>query len=365
MSHALTKNLHKASFSIVAAWLTSRAIVLITMWLTHTFATDHYREFTSQGFRLWDAGWYQQIITVGYEQVGQESFRFFPGFVLIGRLVTQFLGGNEVWASLLVANVFSLITFLLLYQLIVSEGGSARRAKRTVWVFSVFPASFVLIWGYAESMFLTFTLLFFLSLRKQNWKVAAIFACMAGLTRPTGALLFFAAISASGFSLWRGNLKERAEQLLACLGGPLGVAIFLLWSNSRTSENWLPFTVQREFRGGFIDPFRRVWSGFSEILNLEADAFHVLVALFFLVLLVVIWKRLPRQYFWYSFVTFVVSVSAENLNSLERYLMTAFPFVMALVILSEGKRSEKLIYPISALGLTGLTAISFLGIYVP
>ena len=107
---------------------------------------------------------------------------------------------------------------------------------------------------------------------------------MAGLTRPTGALLFFAAISAPGFSLWRGDLKERAEQLLTCLGGPLGVAIFLLWSNSRTSENWLPFTVQREFRGGFIDPFRRVWSGFSEILNLEADAFHILVALAFLVL---------------------------------------------------------------------------------
>ncbi len=365
MSFSQTKKFNNYLGSVFLAWGFSRLLVFATMWLTDLFASNEASEFTSQGFRIWDAGWYQQLMSVGYNPLGEEAFRFFPGFVLLGGLVKPLIGGNVVWASVLIANFFSLIMFVTLYRLVIVENGSPNLAKRTVWILALFPTAFVLVWGYAESLFITLTLIVFLALKNKNWKMVTLFTCLAGLTRPTGALLAVAVATAPGFSVIRTNFKTRFKCLAACLGGPLGVFVFLLWSNSQNTESWVPFTVQEELRGGFVDPVRRAITGVKEIIDLDPDGLHVLVAFGLSLLLVVIWRNLPRHYFFYALLSLIVATSAENLNSLERYAMTAFPFVMALAIFSERKHIQKMIYPISAICLVALTAASFMGKYVP
>ncbi len=365
MNLSKTKKSDSYLVSVFLAWFISRFIVIATMWFADLFALNEEREFTSQGFQLWDAGWYQQLISVGYNQLGEEAFRFFPGFVFFGKLLKPLVGGDAVWASVLIANLFSLITFIFLYRLVIAENGSPNRAKRTVWLLALSPAAFVLVWGYAESFFIALTLIVFLALKKQNWKMVALFTCLAGLTRPTGALLSIAVVAAPGFSVIRNGFKNRFECLVASFGGPIGVLIFLLWSNSQNEKNWIPFTVQKELRGGFVDPIRRFISGVKEIVELDSDGLHVLVALGLALLLVTVWRNLPRHYFSYALVSLLVATSAENLNSLERYAMTAFPFVMALAIFSERKHIKRMIYPVSAVCLVVLTSASFMGHYVP
>ena len=365
MKFAQTERFNKDLVSVFFAWFVSRVVVVATMWITDLFASSETREFSSQGFRLWDAGWYQQLISGTYAELGEEAFRFFPGFVLLGRLVQPVVGGDEVLASVLIANLFSLCMFVILYRLVVAETGNATRAKITVWILALFPASFVLVWGYAESLFITLTLVVFFALKKQNWKTAALFACLAGLTRPTGALIAVAVATAPGFWNMTSNFKGRFERLMALMGGPLGVLAFLLWSNSQNEKKWVPFTVQEEFRGGFVDPVRRLISGVREVFALDPDGLHVIFAFSFLLLLMVVWKNLPRHYFFYALISLLVAVSAENLNSLERYVMAAFPYVIALAIFIDKKQIQKVAYPLSAICLVACTVASATGRYVP
>ena len=365
MKFTQTRRFHKDLISVFFAWFTSRIVVVATMWITNLFASSEAREFSSQGFRLWDAGWYQQLISGTYAELGEEAFRFFPGFVLLGRLVKPLLGGDEVLASVLIANLFSLCMFAVLYRLVIVETGNVARAKITVWMLALFPTAFVLVWGYAESLFITLTLVVFLALKKQNWKIAALVAFLAGLTRPTGALIAVAVVTAPGFWNMTSGFKARVERLVAFTGGPLGVMVFLLWSNSQNEKKWVPFTVQEEFRGGFVDPVRRLISGAKEIFALDPDGLHVLFAFSFFLLLVVVWKNFPRHYFFYAFVSLLVAVSAENLNSLERYVMAAFPFVMALAVFIDKKKFQKVVYPLSAVCLVACTVASVTGRYVP
>jgi len=365
MKFTKTKRFDRDFISVFLAWFISRIVVVLTMWITDLFGSSETREFSSQGFRLWDAGWYQQLISGTYTELGEEAFRFFPGFVLLGRLAKPLLGGDEVLASVLIANLFSLCMFAALYRLVVVETGNATRAKMSVWILALFPSAFVLVWGYAESLFITLTLIVFVALKKQNWKVVALFACLAGLTRPTGALIAVAVATAPGFWNTASNFKGRIERLIAFTGGPLGVLAFLLWSNAQSGKKWVPFTVQEEFRGGFVDPVRRLISGVREIFSLDPDGLHVLFAFSFFLLLIVVWKNLPRHYFFYAFISLLVAVSAENLNSLERYVMAAFPYVIALAIFIDKKQIQKLAYPLSAVCLVACTVASATGRYVP
>ena len=360
-----TKRFDKNLISVFFAWFFSRIVIVVTMWITDLFASSETREFSSQGFRLWDAGWYQQLISGTYTELGEEAFRFFPGFVLLGRLVKPLLGGDEVLASVLISNLFSLCMFAVLYRLVVAETGNATRAKMTVWILALFPAAFVLVWGYAESLFITLTLFVFFALKKKNWKMVTFFSCLAGLTRPTGALIAVAVATAPGFWNTASGFKGRVERLAAFLGGPLGVMAFLLWSNSQNEKKWVPFTVQEEFRGGFVDPVRRLISGVREIFALDPDGLHVIFAFSFFLLLIVIWKNLPRHYFFYAFISLLVAVSAENLNSLERYVMAAFPFVVALAIFIDKKQLQKVAYPLLTVCLVACTVASATGRYVP
>ena len=60
---------------------------------------------------------------------------------------------------------------------------------------------------------------------------------------------------------------------------------------------------------------------------------HVAWAAGFVVLLVVVARRLPSSYAWYCGATLLVALSAHNLDSLERYVMSSFPFVIGLALL--------------------------------
>ena len=90
---------------------------------------------------------------------------------------------------MLVANVASLITLLAIKKLVLVESNNEELAKRSVWLLSVFPSSFVLTWAYAESLFLALSIFCFLALRKGQWKIVIFCSFAAALVRPTGLLL--------------------------------------------------------------------------------------------------------------------------------------------------------------------------------
>jgi uncharacterized membrane protein YjdF len=92
---------------------------------------------------------------------------------------------------------------------------------------------------------------------------------------------------------------------------------------------------------------------------------HFLWALLFLVLLVVVFRTLPRSYAVYCSVTLVLGLSASNLDSFERYCIGAFPFLIALAVCTRPREAERAALTLSAVGLFGYSLLAFFGSSVP
>ncbi len=92
---------------------------------------------------------------------------------------------------------------------------------------------------------------------------------------------------------------------------------------------------------------------------------HLAWAAGFVVLLVVVARKLPASYTWYCAATLLVALSAKNLDSLERYVMSSFPFVIGLAILAKREEAERTVLVLAALGMAGYAVVFFLGLGAP
>ena len=92
---------------------------------------------------------------------------------------------------------------------------------------------------------------------------------------------------------------------------------------------------------------------------------HFVWALVFLALLVVVARRLPASYTAFTAVTLFVGLSAENLDSFERYAMGAFPLILALALVTSRPTIERVASTLAAGGLVGYATLTFFGVTVP
>jgi hypothetical protein len=351
-------------------WIVARFLVLAGL-VVATVAVDKLTPGQrpiqlDQRLLAWDASWYANIADKGYQALPTEAIRFFPLFPLLGRVVSVPLLGHVGAAMLLVANGLALVAGALAYRLLRTEGADDAAARRGAWFFALFPSSFVLVWGYAEPLMLTASVACFLALRRQRWGWAAAFGAAAALSRPLGVLLVVPAAIEASRSLHGCAGRERLARLLAVAGPALGTASFLLWSRIVFHDFWLPFSSQADFRGE-ANPISRLASGISELTGSEAlgDGLHLPYALGLLTLLYLAYRLLPLSYGAYATVVMLAALSADNLNSLERYGLNAFPLVLALALVTKDEIIERLGMLSCAGGILALAALASMGAYVP
>jgi len=84
-----------------------------------------------------------------------------------------------------------------------------------------------------------------------------------------------------------------------------------------------------------------------------------------LAMLVVCWRRLPAPYTLFAAGVLVVALSGSNLDSFERYAMSAFPLSMAAAFLLDRPQLERTVLTLLAAGLAGYALLAFLNISVP
>jgi hypothetical protein len=84
-----------------------------------------------------------------------------------------------------------------------------------------------------------------------------------------------------------------------------------------------------------------------------------------LVLLVVCWRRLPASYTVFAAAVMAVAVAGSNLDSFERYALSAFPLSIGAALLLRGPRVERVVMTLLAAGLAGYALLAFLNISVP
>jgi len=355
----------------VVSWLAARVAVLGALGLSRFITTELGAQATggrtASGLLGWDASWYDRITALGYADLPSEALRFFPLLPLLARVPDLFLPSGL--AVLLVANVAALGAAVLLERLVGLETGDAGMAARAVWFLALFPSAFVLVMGYAESLFLVAVIAGMLALRTQRWWWAAAAGLAAGLARPLGVVFALPALIEVLRDRRGATGREGAARVAAVASPVLGAALYLAWVGWRFGDALLPLQVQQEAgrRGGVVDPVSRIVQAGRELASGDAlgSGLHLPWALLFIVLVGVCFRRWPVSYGAFAAVLVVVALSASNLDSLERYGLGAFPLVLATASLTRHPSVERFALTAAAATMVSYATLAFLGAYVP
>ncbi len=362
-----------------ALWpfLAARVVVVAALATAHLVVDRLHPEHPGAAFRVhqgllgWDAGWYASIAAHGYPMTNHGALRFFPLLPLVARLLSVLPGLSTGAAVVVVANVSTFGATALLVLLVRRETGDEALARRTIWLLSLAPPAFTFVMGYAEGPLLLLVVGCFVALRwpgGPRWWWVAAFGYFAAFTRPLGVLVALAVAVELVRSWVQARARDRAWAT-AALAAPLaGMGTFLAWSKARFGDALLPLKVQTQagHHGGLSDPFITLAHDVSGAFHGHVGtALHVPWVLVALGLLVLCWLRLPACYSLFATAVVAVALSGTNLDSFERYALSAFPLVWAASLLTASRRVERVVLPLAAAGLFGYALLAFLNISVP
>jgi hypothetical protein len=168
--------------------------------------------------------------------------------------------------------------------------------------------------------------------------------------------------------VWRSTqTPERALGITAVLSPFVATGAYLIWVGQNFGDSWLPFTVQNSLRGTSANPITRVWDGLTQMFGTErfGDGLHIPFAIVFVVLLVLTFRWWAVSYGVFAAIVLAAALGADNLNSLERYGLNAFPLALTLAIVAKNPKFDRVIVTVLAGGVVALTALSWTGAYVP
>ena len=316
------------------------------------------------GLLGWDADWYVRIVRAGYEHLPWEAMRFFPLLPVTASVLRPLLGARV--AVLLVVNAAALVAGLLLVRLAKIERGDDALAARAGWLLALLPPAFVLTMGYAEALFVCFAVATFVGLRRERFWWAAAAGVLAGLSRPLGVLLVVPAVIEA---VRAGRRVPAIQRVVAALAPAAGMGAYFAWSWLAFGDALRPVTAQQAFdrRGGFENPIGRLIEAARQLAGGTdlGSGLHLPWAVGFLVLLVVVFRRWPVSYGAFAAAILLVALSADNLDSLERYGLSAFPLVLALADVLRRRWAETAAIALCGAGLVTYATLAFLGAYVP
>ncbi len=372
--------------SVLAPWIVARVIVLGTLAVAH-FVVDRIHPGTPgvtarvhQGLLGWDAGWYEAIARFGYAPLGHQSLRFFPLFSLAGRALGFVTGLGDGDALVMLANASALVATALVFVLVRRESGDEVLARRAVWLLSIVPPAFVLVMGYAEATLLVFSVGCFLAIRRgagrghwtgrpgPAWCSAAALGFAAGLTRPLGVLLVVPVVVEAVRRRRSMTGREQAAAALAAFAPLAGMAVFLGWSARVFGDALLPLRVQAQagHHGGLSDPVATLVHDARGLVHHHVGtALHLPWVLVVVALLVVCWRRWPASYGAFATAVVLVALSGTNLDSFERYSLSAFPLVLAGASLISRPTVERSVLVLAGAGLAVYALLAFCNLLVP
>lgn len=357
----------------VVPWAIARVLVVASLALSrHLFDEIGRRPRPvqlGQGLFAWDAAFYRAIAEQGYDSLPREALRFFPLVPLGARGLGVVFGGHDEIALLVIANVSALLFGALLHRLALFETRDAGVARRAAWFAALLPPGAALVLGYADATALALAVGMFLALRTRRFAAAGVLGYFAALARPLGVLLVVPALIEAARDLRGAPPAEWLRRAIAVAGPPLGLATFMAWVDRTRGDAFLPFSVQKRasLRGDFVDPVTRLFRAAGDLIDGDrfGSGLHLLWALVFLALLVVVARRLPAAYTGFTAVTLLVGLSADNLDSFERYALGAFPLVLAIAMVTRHETVERIGLTLAAGGLVAYATLSFVGVSVP
>ncbi len=206
-----------------------RALVLLSL----TASADRIGRSSYEVLTKWDAQWYAGIAEHGYGFVRTmpdgrvlSDYAFFPLFPWTERLLAGVTGLPAVGAGVLISAVASLAAAAGIFVVAERVIGSHAAVVATI-LWAVVPIGLVESMAYSEALFTALAAWALFATLDERWTSAAVLACAAGLTRPTG-LAVVVAVCAAAVIAFRHKRADGAS-LLPVLIAPVGLLGYLGW----------------------------------------------------------------------------------------------------------------------------------------
>jgi hypothetical protein len=296
-----------------------------------------------------DTLWFLHIAKQGYDR--PLAVIFYPLYPMSIRLIGRLM--PAVVAALLLSTVAAFFFFWGLMRL---AGGLSGVGKlRMLLLISVWPTSFVLFAGYAESLTLALVVWAVIFGREARWPAATICGLLAGMARPSGVLV---CIPLTVMAL----RSRQARSILVALTplGWLGYWAWLRWSG-RVSV----VEAYRRYQGmNLVSP----WKGLAETLRLIVTKHDSLLAIKLCLVVGVTVVSLRRQapaqmqpqlriedkVFALAVILQMLMYTGRPLLGAARYLLMVYPAFLAWGACTEHWKGMRLGFNLAALGVLNL-----------
>jgi hypothetical protein len=307
-------------------------------------------------FQTWDAQHYLYLSEAGYAK-GAKSCAFYPLWPMVIRSFSALSGVNPVLAGMLLANVFSLAAWTILYSITAARFGE-ETALWTVIFLVVFPGSLFCQFIYSEPLFCLLVMLLWRGLERGRTVLAWIAGFFLPLTRAVGVFSVLPICWRLGDELWKRRVNGRDDPnphdsrqtpslrawfLLAA--PPLGLGFYFLlmgiWTGNpfegmQAQKYWGVHSIGNlwnvpKFVAGFFEP--TAWHDFSGSV-LDRSAFLLVVCC-----LPLIW-RLGKDLLIWTYVLAILPAMSGTFVSFTRFESTAFPVFIALALFFAGLRPK-------------------------
>lgn len=337
----------------------------------------------------WDGVWYIALALHGYQHTTDAAY--YPLYPLAIAMLDTVTSSAPLSAFLIsIASLFG--TLALLQRLTALELGEAA-ARRTVYLFALFPTAIFLSAAYPEALFLCLDLGALLAARRERWALAGILGGLGAAARNSGflivvplALMYLsarraetAALAGAGIDVGAGAgsaLRERlrarwrsldVNALWLCLV-PLGLLTVVLFNVALFGDPLAAWHAEAYWQRGFAGPLSALWQGVTPAVKAVSQiaAGHVStgalqklallgLALAALFAAVGVLRRLPPAYGAYTVIALIWALSAPEkghpLASTPRFILAIFPLFMWLGWRLEDRRKLLAVLALFTLGL--------------
>lgn len=307
----------------------------------------------------WDAGWYLNVAIDGYRWSPdarpdyQQNIAFFPAFPMLVRFLSPIFGRQPLWVGLGISLVAFYLALGYLLRLARLDVRDEERAAASVTLLAAYPFAVYFSAAYTEALFLLAMAAAIYHFRMEQWRRAAAWGAVAGLTRPNGFLLSVALGLLAIQPLWekgkgivfppRIGWRPLVVRLAAASAPGLGMLAFSAFIYDLTGHpfRWAVQTVAwgRVYRGlGALITDRVAYiaaNGFYGYMSTQTiDLFYVLAVLFVLGAVWPVYRRFGLAYAALLVINTLPPLAAGGLMSMGRVTSVLFPafFWMAAAV---------------------------------
>src|ERR1700731_490283 len=327
---AVLRVFYSATAAVFMPFLHPDARSIQSNALTENLPAPHGMYYALLGiWERFDTLWFLHIAEHGYDL--PMAVIFYPLYPLAIRAASGIL--PPILAALLVSTSATFFFFWGLLRLAGSELPD-RGKLYVLLLILVWPTSFILFAGYAESLTLALIVWAVIFARQARWGAATVCGLVAGLSRPSGVLV--------SIPIFVMALRSRRAGSLPVILAPLGT--FGYWAWLRWSGHISVVDAYRLHQGMALVP---PWTGFWEALRLVVTQGDMLLAtklaavILFAALSLRQDIRLEDKLFGLAVILQMLMYTGRPLLGAMRYLLLVYPAFMVLAAYAHRQNSKR------------------------